>query len=82
MSAFFLAMNHIYKSFSRVPVLKDVSIQIRPGEVHALVGENGAGKSTLMKILMGIYTADSGEIQIQDKTGSEKRGRRCRREFR
>jgi len=67
-SDFFLAMHHIYKSFSRVPVLKDVSIQIRPGEVHALVGENGAGKSTLMKILMGIYTADSGEIQVQDKT--------------
>jgi len=38
-----------------------------PGEVHALMGENGAGKSTLMKILMGIYTSDSGEILLNGK---------------
>ncbi|MHC1772545.1 MAG: sugar ABC transporter ATP-binding protein [Flexilinea sp.] len=67
MTEFFLDMIHINKSFSRVPVLRDVTFRVRPGEVHALVGENGAGKSTLMKILMGIYFADQGEIRIQDK---------------
>jgi len=62
MSEFILEMNHIAKSFPGVKVLDDVTLQIRPGEVHALMGENGAGKSTLMKILMGIYTADAGEV--------------------
>lgn len=62
MSEFVLEMNHIAKSFPGVKVLDDVTLQVRPGEVHALMGENGAGKSTLMKILMGIYTADAGEV--------------------
>lgn len=57
-----LSMQHITKSFPGVKVLSDVSLQIRKGSVHALLGENGAGKSTLMKILQGIYTADSGTI--------------------
>lgn len=62
MAEFVLEMNHIAKSFPGVKVLDDVTLRIRPGEVHALMGENGAGKSTLMKILMGIYTADAGEL--------------------
>lgn len=59
-----LEMKDICKSFSTVKVLNSVSLQVKAGEVHALMGENGAGKSTLMKILMGIYKADSGQIYI------------------
>lgn len=64
MSEYILEMEHICKSFPGVKVLQDVTLQIRAGEVHALMGENGAGKSTLMKILMGIYTADSGTMKL------------------
>lgn len=59
-----LEMSNIRKEFPGVVALKDVSLQITPGEVHALCGENGAGKSTLMKILSGSQTATSGEIFI------------------
>ncbi|MXU64094.1 sugar ABC transporter ATP-binding protein [Oceanomicrobium pacificus] len=52
----------ISKSFGTVPVLFSVSFDIRPGEVHALIGENGAGKSTLMKILSGYHQPSSGQI--------------------
>lgn len=57
-----LTLKGISKAFSGNRVLDDVTLAVRPGEVHALIGENGAGKSTLMKILMGIYGADKGEI--------------------
>lgn len=60
-----LEMKDICKSFPGVKVLENVNLQIKPGEVHALMGENGAGKSTLMKILMGIYKADKGSIVLQ-----------------
>jgi ribose transport system ATP-binding protein len=62
-----LEMNHVRKEFPGVLALKDVSLQLRAGEVHALLGENGAGKSTLIKILGGIYTANSGDIHINGK---------------
>ena len=55
-----LEMKDISKSFPGVKALDHVQLQVKPGEVHALMGENGAGKSTLMKILMGIYTKDEG----------------------
>lgn len=59
---FLLEMNNISKEFPGVKALDDVTLKVRPGSVHALIGENGAGKSTLMKCLFGIYSADSGEI--------------------
>ena len=59
-----LQIKHIEKSFPGVRALSDVSIDFRPGEVHAIVGENGAGKSTLIKIMCGIYQPDAGEMRI------------------
>ncbi|MDR0568042.1 MAG: sugar ABC transporter ATP-binding protein [Spirochaetaceae bacterium] len=59
-----LEMEHIRKEFPGVIALKDVSLQLRAGEVHALLGENGAGKSTLIKVLGGIHAAESGSIRI------------------
>jgi ribose transport system ATP-binding protein len=54
----------IRKQFPGVLALNDVSLRLRSGEIHALVGENGAGKSTLIKILTGVYQADAGEVRI------------------
>ncbi len=60
-----LRTSNITKTFPGVKALEDVSIDVYPGEVHALLGENGAGKSTLMKILNGAYQPDSGDIYIR-----------------
>lgn len=62
-----LEMRNISKSFPGVKALDNVSITVRPGTVHALMGENGAGKSTLMKCLFGIYHRDSGKIVLDGK---------------
>ncbi|RHW42589.1 sugar ABC transporter ATP-binding protein [Neobacillus notoginsengisoli] len=62
-----VVMEGISKAFSGVRVLENVSFEINPGEVHALMGENGAGKSTLMKVLTGIYERDAGTISIKGK---------------
>lgn len=59
-----LKMEHIDKSFMGVKALQDVKLEVRKGEVHALLGENGAGKSTLIKILGGIISGDGGTIEI------------------
>lgn len=59
-----LSMSGISKSFGGVAALTDVSIEVLPGEVHALLGENGAGKSTLMNIATGTIQPDRGEIRI------------------
>ncbi|CAM4520286.1 sugar ABC transporter ATP-binding protein [Paenibacillus macerans] len=62
---FMLEMKGISKEFPGVKALDGVTLQVRPGTVHALMGENGAGKSTLMKCLFGIYKPDGGEIFIK-----------------
>lgn len=59
-----LSVHDIYKSFGTNAVLKGISLEVDHGEVLALIGGNGAGKSTLMKIIMGIYSADSGDVVI------------------
>ena len=64
---YLLEMKHICKSFPGVKALQDVSLQLKAGEIHALLGENGAGKSTLIKVLGGIYIAEEGEIYIEGK---------------
>lgn len=60
----FMTMSNIKKSFNGVPVLKNVTLQVKQGEIHALLGENGAGKSTLMNILGGVHQLDDGSIHI------------------
>src|SRR5918994_2082137 len=58
-------MQDIVKVFPGVRALDGVSLAVRQGEIHALVGKNGAGKSTLMHVLTGIYEADSGQILVR-----------------
>ncbi len=63
----FIAIEGLSKSFSGIRVLKDVSFDVRPGEVHALLGENGAGKSTLIKTIAGVHKPDGGTIAVDGK---------------
>ena len=59
------------KRFGQQYALKQVNLQILPGEIHGLVGENGAGKSTLIKILTGVYTRDEGQVLWEGKEVSD-----------
>lgn len=65
--AAFLSAKNLSKSFAGNKVLSGVSLELRPGDYHALVGENGAGKSTLINLLTGIYQPDEGAISIDGK---------------
>ena len=60
-------LKNISKKFGNFSALNDVSMDVYPGEIHALLGDNGAGKTTLIKILSGIYPASSGEIFVEGK---------------
>ena len=67
MEKYLLQINGISKSFPGVKALDNVSLNLRRGTIHSLMGENGAGKSTLMKCLFGIYSADSGEFIFEGR---------------
>ncbi len=66
-AGFLLEVEHVRKEFPGVVALDDVSFKLRPGSVHALMGENGAGKSTLMKIIAGMQHPDRGVIRLKGK---------------
>jgi ribose transport system ATP-binding protein len=68
MAAVRLRLAGIQKSFGATRALKNVSLEIAPGEVHAIIGENGAGKSTLMKVLSGAHPADAGTMELSGAT--------------
>ncbi len=65
-------MLHITKDFPGIRANDNITLQLKKGEIHALLGENGAGKSTLMSILFGLYNPDSGEIRINGKVAKIK----------
>lgn len=68
MSAPVLQMRDIRKTFGAVKALDGAELTLRPGEIHALMGENGAGKSTLIKVLTGVYSADAGSITFDGRS--------------
>lgn len=70
MSDYVLEMKGIHKKFANVCALEGINLQLKKGEVHALLGENGAGKSTLIKVLGGIYKADEGQIIVNGEEAS------------
>ena len=67
MEEYRLKIENMSKSFPGVKALDNIKLAVKPGSVHALIGENGAGKSTLMKCLFGLYHPDSGTIEIDGR---------------
>ena len=66
-SEYIIEMLHITKEFPGIKANDDVTLQLKKGEIHALLGENGAGKSTLMSVLFGLYQPEKGEIYFNGK---------------
>lgn len=62
-----IEMNHITKQFGEFKANDDITLQVKKGEIHALLGENGAGKSTLMSVLFGLYQPEAGQIKVNGK---------------
>lgn len=71
MSQTIVKMEGISKAFAGIKALDNVQIDLRQGEIHALMGENGAGKSTLMKIMTGVYSRDSGKMYLQNALSNQ-----------
>ena len=67
MDDYVIEMLHITKEFPGIIANDDITLQLKKGEIHALLGENGAGKSTLMSVLFGLYTPEKGEIKKDGK---------------
>lgn len=81
MSEYVIEMRHITKIFPGIVANDDITLQLKKGEIHALLGENGAGKSTLMSVLFGMYQPEQGEIlkngevvQIHDPNDANRLG--------
>src|SRR5712691_11115001 len=66
MSKYALRLEHISKSFGSIRANRDITLSVRPGTIHGIVGENGAGKTTLMRIAYGFYQADQGRVLVDD----------------
>ena len=66
-SEYAIEMLHITKRFPGIIANDDITLQLKHGEIHALLGENGAGKSTLMSVLFGLYQAEEGKIKKDGK---------------
>jgi simple sugar transport system ATP-binding protein len=64
---YIIEMLNIRKEFTGIIANDNITLQVKPGEIHALLGENGAGKSTLMSVLFGLYQPDGGSIRVRDK---------------
>ena len=63
-----ISVKNVSKTFAGVHALKNIDLDIAPGEIHCLAGENGSGKSTLIKVISGVHEADSGVIEIDGRT--------------
>src|SRR5438477_3384645 len=73
-----LSAERVTKSYAGVRALRGASLELRAGEVHALVGENGAGKSTLIKIVTGAVASDGGEVRVGGRAITDLSPRRAR----
>ncbi|WP_043439946.1 ATP-binding cassette domain-containing protein, partial [Arthrobacter sp. UNC362MFTsu5.1] len=76
----FVDLKGVSKRFGGTLALDNVSLSLRPGEIHALVGENGAGKSTVGKVIAGIYQQDGGELLVDGKPVSKWNPSRAQKE--